>query len=171
MLKHRLNTPLHSSMGVLFEAVASLAGLRQKSSYPAQALWELEAAADPYERETYVFDVLETAEGPGQIDPLPVIRALVEDARAGLEPGQIAARFHNGVAELVYQLCTELRTRQNVTEVALSGEVWQNLLLLQKTARLLQQGGFKVYVHRQTPPNSACLSLGQAVIAGQRFTG
>jgi hydrogenase maturation protein HypF len=170
MLKHRLNTPLHSSMGILFEAVASLAGLRQESSYPAQALWELEAAADPHEREAYVFDVLETAEGPGQIDPLPVIRALVEDARAGLKPGQIAARFHNGVAELVYQVCTDLRNQQNLTEVALSGEVWQNLLLLQKTARLLQQGGFKVYVHRQTPPNSACLSLGQAVIAGQRLT-
>jgi hydrogenase maturation protein HypF len=166
MLKHRLNTPLHSSMGVLFEAVASLAGLRQESSYPAQALWELEAAADPDERERYVFDILETAEGSSQIDPLPVIRALVEDARAGLKPGQIVARFHNGVAEMVYQVCTQLRNQQNLTEVALSGEVWQNLLLLQKTARQLQQGGFKVYVHQQTPPNSACLSLGQAVIAG-----
>jgi hydrogenase maturation protein HypF len=58
-----------------------------------------------------------------------------------------------------------------VTEVALSGEVWQNLLLLQKTAHLLQQGGFKVHVHRQTPPNPACISLGQAVIAGQRLNG
>ena len=171
MLKHRLNTPLHSSMGFLFEAVASLAGLRQETSYPAQALWELEAAADLEEIGSYSFDILETAGGPGQIDPLPVIRLMVEDARANLKPGRIAARFHNGVAELVYQVCTELRLRQNVTEVALSGEVWQNLLLLQKTARLLQQGGFKVYVHRQTPPNPACISLGQAVIAGQRLTG
>jgi hydrogenase maturation protein HypF len=170
MLKHKLNTPLHSSLGILFEAVTSLAGLRQETSYPAQALWELEAAADTEERETYSFDILETAGGPGQIDPLPVIRSLVEDARANLKPGRIAARFHNGVAELVYQVCTELRIRQNVTEVALSGEVWQNLLLLQKTARLLQQGGFKVYIHRHTPPNPACISLGQAVIAGQRFT-
>jgi hydrogenase maturation protein HypF len=171
MLKHKLNTPLHSSLGILFEAVASLAGLRQETSYPAQALWELEAAADPQERESYTFDILETAGRPGQIDPLPVIRSLVEDARAGLKPGRIAARFHNGVAELVYQICSELRIRQNVTEVALSGQVWQNMLLLQKTVRLLRQGGFKVYVHRQTPPNPACISLGQSVIAGQRFTG
>jgi hydrogenase maturation protein HypF len=171
MLKHRLNTPLHSSMGVLINAVASLAGLRQETCYPAQALWEMEAAADPHERDAYTFDFLEMDGDPGQINPLPVIQALVEHARAGLKPGRIAARFHNGVAEMVYQICTELRLRQNLTEVALSGEVWQNLLLLQKTARLLQQGGFKVYVHRQTPPNNACVSLGQSVIAGQRVAG
>jgi hydrogenase maturation protein HypF len=168
MLKHRLNTPPHSSMGKLFEAVASLAGLRQEISYTSQALWEMESAADPQECAAYTFEVRRTGDGRQEIDPLPVILAVVEDVRSRVSLKIISARFHNGVANLVFDLCTEMRNHSHINQVALSGEVWQNMLLLGKTMYLLKRGGFDVYTHHLTPPTSACVSLGQAVIAGAR---
>ena len=171
MLKHRLNTPLHSSMGRLFEAAASLAGLRQEVSYPIQALLEMEAAADREEKRAYTFELQAAADGSFQIDPLPVIRAVVEDVRSRARIGQVSARLHNGVAELVFLVCDEMRKGYGTNQIVLSGEVWQNILLLGKTMQLLQQGGFQVYTHRLTPPNNACISLGQAVIAGKRLEG
>ena len=167
MLKHRLNTPNHSSMGILFEAVASLVGLRQETSYPAQALWEIEAAMYPDERAAYSFDVVEKQELPRQIDPLPLIREVVEDLRARVKSRQILARFQNGVTSLVLQVCTELRHQHGISNVLLSGEVWQNLHLLEKTLHQLGGAGFQVYTHQRTPPNASSLSLGQAIIAGQ----
>ena len=170
MLKHRLNTPLHSSMGRLFEAIASLAGLRQEVSYPSQALLEMESATDRDEKAAYTFEIRVAGDGSYEIDPLPVILAVVEDVRNRVRIGRISARLQNGVAELVYQVCTELRSSHNINRIALSGEVWQNTLLLQKTTSLLQEGSFQVYTHHLAPPNDACLSLGQAVIAGMRLT-
>jgi hydrogenase maturation protein HypF len=168
MLKHNLNTPPHSSMGKLFEAVASLAGLRQEISYTNQALREMESAADPQESAAYTFEVRRTWDGKQEIDPLPVIRAVVEDVRSRVSLKIISARFHNGVAKLVFDICTEMRTHSHINRVALSGEVWQNMLLLERTTHLLNRGGFEVYTHHLTPSTSACVSLGQAVIAGCR---
>jgi hydrogenase maturation protein HypF len=171
MLKHRLNTPLHSSIGRLFDAVASLAGLRQEVSYPNQALLEMEAAADQEEKEAYKFEVRGKTDGQYEIDPLPVIREVVADVRSRVRIAQVSARLHNGVAEIAYQVCNELRQSHNSNQIALSGEVWQNGLLLDKTVHLLREGGFQVYTHHRTSPNDACLSLGQAVIAGSRLAG
>jgi hydrogenase maturation protein HypF len=168
MLKHKLNTPPHSSMGKLFEAVASLAGLRQEISYSNQALWEMESAADPQESAAYTFEVRRTGDGKQEINPLPVIQAVVEDVRTRVSLKIISARFHNGVAKLVFDICTEMRTHYHINRVALSGEVWQNMLLLERTTHLLNRGGFEVYTHHLMPPTSACVSLGQAVIAGSR---
>jgi hydrogenase maturation protein HypF len=170
MLKHNLNTPPHSSMGRLFEAVASLAGLRQEISYTSQALWEMESAADPEESAAYTFEVRGTGDEKREIDPLPVIRAVVEDVRSRVSLKIISARFHNGVAKLVIDICTEMRSHSHINRIVLSGEVWQNMLLLEKTMHLLNRGGFEVYTHHLTPPTSACVSLGQAVIAGALAT-
>ena len=166
MLKHRLNTPNHSSMGILFEAVASLVGLRQETSYPAQALWEIEAALDPDELAAYSFEIMERQDSPGQINPLPLVREVVEDLRTRVKSGRILARFQNGVVALVFQVCSELRHQRGISSVLLSGEIWQNHLLLQTTIRKLREGGFQVYTHQRTPPNASSLSLGQAIIAG-----
>jgi hydrogenase maturation protein HypF len=168
MLKHRLNTPQHSSLGKLFEAVASLAGLRQEISYNSQALWEMESVADLQESAAYKFEVRGTRDGKQEIDPLPVIRAVVEDVRSRVSLKIISARFHNGVASLVLDICSEMRNHSHINRVALSGDVWQNMLLLERTTHLLNRGGFEVYTHHLTPPTSACVSLGQAVIAGRR---
>jgi len=96
----------------------------------------------------------------------PCIRAVVADVRAGIAAGVIAARFHNGLAQMVRDVCVCLRKETGLKEVALSGGVFQNVTLLGKVLPLLQEAGFTIYIHRLIPPNDACISLGQAVIAG-----
>jgi hydrogenase maturation protein HypF len=151
-------------MGRLFDAVSSLTGVRQTVNYEAQAAIELEALVDPDEEFPYPF-----ALGENEVDPAPLIRAIVTDLRAGMAVGRIAARFHNGVAFMVEQVCRQLRDKYGVAEVALSGGVWQNMVLLTKTERLLRESGFKVYIHRQVPSNDGGLALGQAAVAAHNL--
>lgn len=163
-LARGLNTVPTSSMGRLFDAVAALAGVRQEVNYEAQAAIELEMQVDGRVEEAYTFGV-----GP-EIDPAPVIRAVVADVRDGVPIGVVAARFHNGVAAMVRDVCLRLRDETGLNEVALSGGVFQNVTLLERTVVLLQEAGFTVYVHRLVPPNDAGISLGQAIIAGRPTT-
>jgi hydrogenase maturation protein HypF len=170
-LEQRLNTPLTSSMGRLFDAVASLAGVRQEINYEAQAAIELEALADPDETVAYPFDI-RASSGDGacyQIDPAPLFEEVVKDIRQGCSPSAISARFHNGCARMVVNVCQELRKITSIGEVALSGGVWQNNLLLRKAVLMLERDGFTVYIHQRIPPNDGGLALGQAVIAGRRL--
>jgi len=164
MFEIRINTPLTSSMGRLFDAVSSLANVRQEINYEAQAAIELEALVDPDEEGVYPFALVDE-----NIDPVPVIREIVDDLRAGVSVPKIAARFHNGVAHMVDQVCRAIRDQSEVDEVALSGGVWQNMVLLSRTVQLLRQSGFKIYVHRQVPTNDGGLSLGQASVAACRL--
>jgi hydrogenase maturation factor HypF (carbamoyltransferase family) len=104
------------------------------------------------------------------LDPTPVIQAVVADVRAGVSPGVIAAKFHNGLAHAICDICVRLREETGLTDVALSGGVFQNVTLLGKTVPLLEKAGFTVYTHRLVPPNDGGLALGQAIIAGVRET-
>ncbi len=162
-LARGLNTVPTSSMGRLFDAVAALAGGRQEINYEAQAAVELEMQVAEGVEEAYPFGV-----GEEEIDPSPVIRAVVEDVRDGAPIGVVAARFHNGVASMVREVCRRLRAQTGLNEVALSGGVFQNVTLLEKVVALLEGDGFMVYTHRLVPPNDAGISLGQAVIAGRQ---
>lgn len=155
-----LNTPLTSSMGRLFDAVSALAGVRQMANYEAQAAIEFETRVDPDEGGSYPFDI-----GEREIDPTPLIRAIVADIRAWVPVDMIAARFHTGVALMVHEVCKALREQHHLNEVVLSGGVWQNMTLLTKSYELLTQDGFDVYVHQQVPANDGGLALGQAAIA------
>jgi hydrogenase maturation protein HypF len=163
-LQHNLNSPQTSSMGRLFDAAAALAGVRQQVNYEAQAAIEFEALADPEETGLYPFEWAE-----GQVNPSAAIEALIADVLAGQPVSQISARFHNGLAHLVQDVCTSIRVESNVSRVALSGGVWQNVTLLMKTIPLLQKSGFQVYFHHKVPANDGGLALGQAVIAGYRL--
>jgi hydrogenase maturation protein HypF len=154
-----LNAAPTSSMGRLFDAVSALAGVRQLVNYEGQAAIELEALVDPAEDGFYPFVIGE------QIDPRPVIHGVTADVRAGVSPPIIAARFHNGVAHMVREVCVWQRERQDVNEVVLSGGVFQNVTLLAKAGRLLRAAGFEVLIHRQVPANDGGLALGQAVVA------
>ncbi len=160
-LARGLNTVPTSSMGRLFDAVAALAGVRQEINYEAQAAIELEMQVADGVEEAYPFGVGE------EIDPAPVIRAVVEDVRDGVPVGVIAARFHNGVAAMVREVCRRLRAQTGLNEVALSGGVFQNVALQGKVVALLEADGFTIYTHRLVPPNDAGISLGQAAIAGR----
>ncbi len=163
-LEHQLNSPLTSSMGRLFDAAAALAGVRQKVNYEAQAAIEFEALADPTETGFYPFEFAD-----GQVDPSAAIEALIADGLAGKALGQVSARFHNGLAHLVRDVCDRLRAESSVSRVALSGGVWQNVTLLMKTIPLLQKDGFQVYIHHKVPANDGGLALGQAIIAGWKL--
>jgi len=161
-ITHHLNTPLTSSMGRLFDAAAAMIGVRQNATYEGQAAIELEMLADPEETSAYSFEI-----DNGIIDPAPLWRAMINDWRSGISPNLIAARFHNSIARLTIEVCNGLKHSDGIKVVALSGGVWQNKFLLEKTRLGLEDSGFRVLIHRQTPANDGCIALGQAAVVGR----
>ncbi len=160
--KH-INAPLTSSMGRLFDAVASLIGIREDVTYEAQAAMEMEVLSRPY---------IESAEPyPYVIDEADIVclkdllDAIVQDVRENESAGMIGARFHKTIASMAVDISKRARTRTDLNEVALSGGVWQNEILLNLVRFGLQQEGFIVYFHKQVPTNDGGLALGQAVVA------
>jgi hydrogenase maturation protein HypF len=156
-----------SSMGRLFDAVSSLAGVCHRAGYEAQAALELEAAAASVEggdTSAYGFGF---AGGPGPVrcDPAPVLRAVVDDVRRGTPAPVIAARFHRGVARAVAEICGRARRATGLAIVALTGGVFANALLEETCAALLAADGFTVLRHGEVPPNDGGLALGQLVVA------
>ncbi len=159
-LERGLNTPLTSSMGRLFDAAAALTGVCSRSTYEGQAAIEFEAAADPDETGSYSFEF-----SKGLIDPQPMWQELLQDWYSGLSPARISARFHNGIVRLVVDVCEQIRRQHPVINVALSGGVWQNIYLLNKTCAALSSAGFKPLTHRMVPANDGGIALGQALVA------
>ena len=164
-LETHTNAPLTSSLGRLFDAVAALIGVRSEITYEGQAAIELENLVDPEEIGAYTFAI--TGE---TIDPWPVIRSILSDWRGEVPLGKIAARFHNGLADLALDLCLLLRSREGIQEVALSGGVWQNMTLLTASRTRLESAGFRVYTHHQVPANDGGIALGQAAVAYHTLT-
>ncbi|MFF4953489.1 carbamoyltransferase HypF [Streptomyces chattanoogensis] len=179
LLERQLQRGLHcvptSSMGRLFDAVSSLAGVCHHAGYEAQAAVELEAAALTAEDDhgpgyAFALDAADPA-APATADPAPVLAAIVEDLRADTAPALIAARFHTAVAGLVRRCCALARARTGLETVALTGGVFANTLLAGTTARLLRQEGLTVLRHRRVPPNDGGLALGQLVVAARVADG
>lgn len=169
-LEKKLNAPLTSSMGRLFDAAAALAGLRQTVNYEAQAAIEFEALADPEEEGLYPFEMIGSANHEmAELDVRRAIGSLVADVLAGVPIPVISARFHNGLADVMRVAIIGISRETGIREVALSGGVWQNITLLRRTLSLLQVEGFRVYIHHQVPANDGGLALGQAVIAAARM--
>ena len=166
IMVRKINTPMTSSMGRLFDAAAALAGVRQKVNYEGQAAIEFEALVDSAETEKYTFEL-----NQDRIEVRSVLEELVKDVMAGVHTSKISARFHNGLAESVREICLKIKSETGIDEVALSGGVWQNITLLGRTLSLLKNAGFIVYIHHEVPTNDGGLSLGQAVIAATRMRG
>ena len=167
VLSNQLNTgtnaPLTSSMGRLFDAISALLGICQVITYEGQAAIELEALADPAEEGIYAYEIT-----PGNIlDPSLMVKNILEDQKNGLPIPAISGRFHNSIAEMVLEMSTHLREEYQLNRVALSGGVWQNMTLMNKTVKKLKSAKFKILIHRQVPANDGGLSLGQAAI-GQK---
>ena len=163
-LENHINTPLTTSMGRLFDAAAALAGVRQEVNYEGQAAIEFEALADPDETGTYPFQVEEDS-----ISSTPLWQAMLTDIQANTPPAILSARFHNGVAALSHQLCMAIRTETGCNTVALSGGVWQNQYLLDRTISLLTDSNFNILLHKQVPTNDGGLALGQLLIAAHQI--
>ncbi|RPI91012.1 MAG: hypothetical protein EHM40_16870, partial [Chloroflexi bacterium] len=162
----KLNSPLTSSMGRLFDAVASLIGVRNDVSYEAQAAIEMEVLAKDFvpDVKSYPFAV----DGTGNetlIRVKELFSAIVQDVRAKEFAGVIGARFHKTVAEMAIDICRRARASNGLNEVALSGGVWQNQVLLDLVCAGLREDDFIVYVHKQVPANDGGLALGQAMVA------
>jgi hydrogenase maturation protein HypF len=165
MIATKTNSPATSSMGRLFDAVASLLGLRNAINYEGQAAIELETIADRSVNRGYEFAVGSN----GIIKAEPVIQRAVADLLNGRAAAEIAAKFHLAVVQLIVTLAQQVRDERHLSRVALSGGVFQNMFLLERTRQQLAAEGFEVFTHSRIPANDGGISLGQAAVANARL--
>jgi len=172
-------------MGRLFDAISALIGIRGKIDYEGQAAVELEMAAytchceesasRSFERseedeaisdnkESYPYHITED-KGMRIVKLGALLSAVIEDLKQDASQGKISIKFHNTIAQMTNEMCQLIASETGINQVALSGGVFQNRLLLNKTASLLGKSGFQVFIHKQVPCNDGGISLGQAVIA------
>ncbi len=172
MMERSVNSPLTSSCGRLFDAVAALIGVRQQVNYEAQAAIELEMAIlDPTREESaYPLEVIEE-EGSWIIAMRPLFEALLRDLRADATLSAMSQRFHNGLVEVLAEVARRLRSREKLNRVCLSGGTFQNLYLFEQLTRRLRKDSFEVFTHSEVPPGDGGLSLGQALVAAHRVRG
>jgi hydrogenase maturation protein HypF len=158
------HAPPTSSAGRLFDAVAAVLGVRDAINYEGQAAIELEQLADTAQTGQYRASIID---GPVlRVRGADLVRSVVADLRAATPVPVIAARFHNGLAAAVVEVCVRLRESTGIDVVALSGGVFQNVLLLQRVTGMLDSAGFRTLLHARVPANDGGISLGQAAIAG-----
>ncbi|HVT89092.1 MAG TPA: carbamoyltransferase HypF [Tepidisphaeraceae bacterium] len=166
MIKGQINSSLTSSAGRLFDAVASIVGVRDRVTYEGQAAIELEwRAGGMAGDDSYRFTIARELEGPWIIDTRPLIQAVVADLEKGAGLPSIAARFHNSIAQMILQTCEQLKGEFGITTVTLSGGVFMNARLVFESTRRLEAAGFQVFRHSLVPANDGGLSLGQLAIA------
>jgi len=165
MIEHGINTVATSACGRLFDAVASIAGVRDEVNFEAQAAIELEMSALPEIDVRYAFELSQG--DPVEVDVRPAIREIVRDIQSGKSIGWISAAFHNTVAAIVIEVCRRLRNLEGIRNVCLTGGTFQNIFLLERAVKGLRAEGFEVFLHAQVPPNDGGIALGQAVVANQ----
>jgi len=165
-LRRRINSPLTSSVGRLFDAVSALTGVRAEIDYEAQAAIELEMLA-PDEKDksgSYPFSIVE--EGGMRVVKLKeLLAALVRDVRNKTPVPEISLKFHHTVAEIAAAMCKLIAGESKINQVVLTGGVFQNRLLLRLATDALRTEGFSVLTHHLVPCNDGGISLGQAVVA------
>jgi hydrogenase maturation protein HypF len=160
------NSPLASSMGRLFDAVASMVLEKYQAGFEAELAIELEKKAAHCTQHTtgYNFKIIKK-DNEYIIDPLPMFKEIVSDLRRRETPEKIAYGFHASVAEMIKKICLILRQNTRINTIVLSGGVFQNNLLLSLSLDLLYKEGFKAVIHKNLSCNDSGISLGQAVIA------
>jgi hydrogenase maturation protein HypF len=167
-IERKVNAPLASSMGRLFDAVASIINLRDTVDYEGQAALELESLILPT-NDCYGYRI--EREGTGFfIDVDVLLEELYTDYINGVPQGIISAKFHNTVINFTLDLAKRIRDMNNVGKVVLSGGCFQNRYLLEGLNRELQGEGFAVYIPSKIPVNDGGISLGQAAIASTYFS-
>ena len=174
MIEKDINTPLASSVGRLFDAVAAAIGIcREECSYEGQAAIEMEATVNVNilnnDKETinYPFK-FEKLDRIYYIDPAPMWEGILQDLKQQISPSEIAAKFHISLAIVITEIVKQLTQEHKINQVALTGGVFQNRILLEQTTKNLKKLGIEVFTHSIVPANDGGLSLGQAVIAAAR---
>ncbi len=166
-LEHKVNTVLTSSMGRLFDAVASLLEIGQVNRYEGECAANLEREAVLAKRENrketeLSFAIAEKGEIM-ELNPGPLLRTICEK-KAGTDVRALALGFHYAVADMILNVCLNLRDRHLTDRIAVSGGVFQNSVLTERTCKLLRENGFTVYYNLAVPPNDGCISLGQTYV-------
>ncbi|GHO97344.1 carbamoyltransferase [Reticulibacter mediterranei] len=168
MMERGINSPLTSSLGRLFDAVAALLGIRRQVVYEGQAAIEMEVLAETDDVDSYPF-AIHSGSKPALLDVAPLIRAIVNDLQQKIPISRIAGRFHCSLAEMFVQACMQVGAQTGLRVVTLSGGVFQNRLLLELLVARLKVLGLQVYINRRVPPNDGGISLGQLAIAASRL--
>lgn len=174
MIDKSINSPLTSSAGRLFDAVASLVLERDSADFEAQLPVELEKLARPNIDEQYLFDISINSDSHflGQpflsLDATPAIKAIIKDKVKGTDVSIISAKFHNTVAQAIVAVALKIKKKSGVNEVVLSGGVFQNKYLIAKASGALERKGFKAYRHHAINTNDSGIPIGQIAIARAR---
>ncbi len=168
LVRTGLASPMTTSMGRLFDAVAALCGVRTTITYEGQAAIELEAACDPHERGRYSIE-LDPLDGMLVIDPRELIGAVCSDVAAGVSAGVIATRFHAAVAAVTVEACSALAAANHTELVVLSGGVFLNRRLLESVYAGLDARGLRVLTPERLPIGDGGISYGQAAVAARRM--
>jgi hydrogenase maturation protein HypF len=167
MVERRVNSPLTSSCGRLFDAIAALIGIRGRVSYEAQAATELEMLGrKTTHSDAYPFDLYRT-NGSWEIGTRALFEAVIEDLVRDVGPEIISRRFHRGLVAVLVRLAGLLREETSLNRICLSGGVFHNSLVMEQLVRDLEAAEFAVFTHAQVSTGDGGLSLGQAVIAAQ----
>jgi len=165
LISKRLNAPLTSSVGRLFDGVVAILGLSYRISYEGQAAITLEMKASDNVDGIYDYGWKPTE--PVQVQIKPIIRGIVGDMQNGVAIQVISRKFHNTLIHLFADLCVDIGRRHGLNRVVLSGGVFQNSILLCGMIAALEKQGFEVFSHRLVPCNDGGISLGQAVVAAE----
>jgi len=169
MVEQKVNSPLTSSCGRLFDAVAALIGIRQQVNYEAQAAIELEMAI-PATSDQTAYPMSLVADGENWIfGTRPMLEGIISDLQAGVSVGLISRRFHNGLVKAFVDIAELLRKKSGLGRVCLSGGTFHNVYLSEQLETQLRLAGFEVYTHHEVPAGDGGLSLGQAMVAGATY--
>lgn len=170
MLERKFNSPPTSSAGRLFDAVASLASVRDRVSFEGQAAMQLEwLASESSDPKTYAYELSFDSSGTLEIDTRPMIRSIAVDLARSTGASTLSRRFHNTMASMIAETCSRVREEAGIETIVLSGGVFMNPVLAMQTDAALRRAGFNVYQHRQVPTNDGGISLGQAAIAAAQW--
>lgn len=175
-LARGVNSPVTTSAGRLFDAVASLVGLCQRSSFEGQAAMALEHSIEARTDEAYPFELTDRTDRfamgawqppPWVLDWAPAIEALLRDVEAGVASGAMAARFHNTLAEMIVAVAERI----GEPRVVLTGGCFQNRYLIERAVTRLAASGFRPYWHQRVPPNDGGIALGQVAACARALAG
>ncbi len=161
MIIKRINAPITSSVGRLFDAVASLVGLRHRASFEGQAAMEMEFAIESPTNESYSFEISQGL--PRIVNWQPIMEEILNDLRRAQSVAAISAKFHNALAEIIVAVAKQIGQEQ----IVLTGGCFQNRYLTEQTINRLYDEGFRPYWHQRVPPNDGGIALGQIVAAAR----
>lgn len=164
-LEARINSPMASSMGRLFDAAAAVLGVRRISAYEGQAAIELEALAGNRVGSEFHCPITPGAADTWQLDPLPLLAWLAHRREQRGDLADLAADFHESIARLTDLLVRRAVDQTGITTVVLGGGVFQNTRLLTSLRWRLEHHGLRVLIPRQLSPNDGAISYGQAAVA------